>query len=128
MVLDGVVLGIPYVVISAIADHGHTATRTGAGSTVELLFVVVSAVYFALLNGTGTGQTLGNRVPGIAVRDAQTGEPIGRGRGLARWLVRTVLYTCFVLPGLFSDLMPLWDRRHQTLADRVARSVVIRVK
>jgi uncharacterized RDD family membrane protein YckC len=128
MLLDGVVLGIPYFIVSEIVNHGHTSSSTGTGSTVWVLFIIVSAVYFAVLNGTGAGQTLGNRVPGIAVRDAVTGEPIGRGRGLARWLVRTVLYTCFLLPGLFSDLMPLWDRRRQTLADRAVRSVVIRLR
>jgi hypothetical protein len=62
------------------------------------------------------------------VRDVATGRTIGFRRGIARVLVRAVLYAAFLLPGLLNDLFPIWDRRHQTIADKVARSVVIRLR
>jgi uncharacterized RDD family membrane protein YckC len=88
----------------------------------------IIGLYFSLLNGIGTGQTVGNRAPGIAVRDAKTGEVIGFKRGLLRWFIRFVLYLALVLPGLLNDLFPLWDSRNQTIADKAARSVVIGLK
>jgi hypothetical protein len=40
--------------------------------------------------------------------------------------MRILLYI-FVIPGVVSDLMPLWTARRQTLADKAARSVIIRL-
>jgi uncharacterized RDD family membrane protein YckC len=142
MLLDGLILGVPWLVFTAIlnAVSGNTATvqlgnttdsvrSSGSGSWVLLLvFVIIQGLYFACFNGQGTGQTVGNRAPGIAVRDADTGEAIGVGRGLVRWLVRTALYSALILPGVLNDLFPLWDKRRQTIADKAARSVVIRLK
>ena len=90
--------------------------------------IVVAGLYFSILNGTHSGQTAGNHAPGIAVRDATTGLAIGFWRGLLRWFIRFVLYLAFGLPGLLNDLFPIWDSRSQTIADKAARSVVIRLK
>jgi uncharacterized RDD family membrane protein YckC len=113
--------------------------------SVEIAFPIIGALgilYFVLFNGLGTGQTLGNRAAGIAVRDATTGSAIGITRSFARSLVRTLLYAALLIPafvkvpvstlilwipGLTNDLFPLWDARRQTLADKVARSVMIKV-
>lgn len=113
--------------------------------SVEIAFPIVGTLgilYFVLFNGLGTGQTLGNRAAGIAVRDATTGRAIGIARSFARSLVRTLLYAALLIPafvevpipalilwipGLTNDLFPLWDARRQTLADKVARSVMVKV-
>ncbi|MCU1491853.1 MAG: hypothetical protein JWM85_3258 [Acidimicrobiaceae bacterium] len=142
-VLDGLIIGIPLGVLSGVlaAVYGHkvrevvggslvTVTHT-SGAVVALSYgvsILVSALYFSILNGTGRGQTPGNRAPGIAVRDARTGAPIGFWRGLLRWFVRTLLYACFVIPGVVNDLFPLWDAKRQTLADKAARSVMVRMR
>jgi hypothetical protein len=143
LVLDGLVIGVPVVIVNLVLaahfGHPHTVitngstrtmkTLTGATRTVvDTLSVIVFGLYFAILNGTGTGQTVGNRAPGIAVRDVATGATIGFWRGVLRWFVRMILYVAFVIPGLVNDLFPLWDSRRQTLADKAARSVMIRVK
>jgi uncharacterized RDD family membrane protein YckC len=141
MLLDGVVIGVPWIIFTAIlssvsgnnlsiqAGNSNGSIRSSGGSWVLLLvFTLIQALYFSCFNGQGTGQTVGNRVPGIAVRDAETGEAIGIGRGLLRWLVRILLYLAFILPGVLNDLFPLWDKRRQTIADKAARSVVIRLK
>ena len=31
------------------------------------------------------------------------------GRGVLRWLIRTILYSALIVPGLINDLFPLWD-------------------
>ena len=111
--------------------NGHYGTERSIQGPAHVVIVIVTiaigAVYFAILNGTGTGQTVGNRAPGIAVRDAVTGEAIGFKRALLRWFVRSVLYLALIIPGLVNDLFPLWDSRRQTIADKAARSVVIRL-
>jgi uncharacterized RDD family membrane protein YckC len=142
MILDGLILGVPWLIVNGVVTAAFGTPRTvdigsrvettkslGAGGVILVfVFIVVQALYFACFNGQGTGQTVGNRAPGIAVRDAETGEPIGIGRGLLRWFIRVLLYAALVLPGLLNDFFPLWDQRHQTIADKAARSVVIRLK
>ncbi len=143
MLLDSLILGVPFGVLNAVLNasfgrrhrillggtaHTVRSLHGGAHLAVLALGLVAAGVYFAVLNGTGEGQTLGNRAPVIAVRDAQTGAVIGWQRGLLRWGVRLLLYVAFVLPGLLNDCYPLWDARRQTLADKAARSVVVRLR
>ncbi len=143
MLLDVLVIGVPIFVVDAILNaafgHPHLVTvggtirtvKTLTGSaqiTIDVISSLAGALYFSILNGTGRGQTFGNRAPGIAVRDVETGAPIGFWRGVLRWFVRSILYVALVIPGVVNDLFPLWDSRRQTLADKAARSVMIRVK
>jgi len=154
--IDGLVLLVPRLILAyVVLFNFDSSLRGGRGlfftqggdffHSVEIAFPIVSALgilYFVLFNGLGTGQTLGNRAAGIAVRDVTMGNGIGIARSFARSLVRTLLYTAplvptFVkvpiptlilwIPGLTNDLFPLWDARRQTLADKVARSVMIKV-
>ena len=144
MVLDTLIVAVPLAIVSAIlnASFGTERTvkllngtyanqRTIQGPAHVVILIATAAIvglYFSVLNGRYNGQTIGNRAPGIAVRDATTGDVIGFKRGLLRWFVRSVLYLALVLPGLLNDLFPLWDNRNQTIADKAARSVVIRLK
>lgn len=128
MLLDLVVLAIPTLMAESIAAAvaSDSPSSTAAETAALVAAVVVSGLYFGILNGTGRGQTVGNRAVGIGVRDASTGAVVGVGRSLARWFVRYLLYA-FLIPGLLSDLWPLWDPQHQTLADKVAGTVMVRV-
>jgi uncharacterized RDD family membrane protein YckC len=143
MLLDALVVGVPLIILNVIATNtfgtrhltleasGFRITRSLQGGTALLVLIVMAALgglYFAILNGTRRGQTVGNRAAGIAVRDASTGDAIGVWRGLLRWLVRFALYAALILPGILNDLFPLWDQRRQTIADKAARSVVIRLR
>jgi uncharacterized RDD family membrane protein YckC len=144
MVLDILIVGVPLAVVNGIVNAAFGTARTvklfnGTYATqrsiqgpahVAILIATVAIVglYFSILNGTHTGQTIGNRAPDIAVRDATTGDVIGFKRALLRWFIRFVLYMALLLPGLLNDLFPLWDSRNQTIADKAARSVVIRLK
>jgi uncharacterized RDD family membrane protein YckC len=132
--LDSLILVIPSLIVFGIVGAAtkttdvygvsHYNAGVRAGSWIALL--VIQALYFTLFNGVGRGQTPGNRAPGIAVCDVNTGEPIGAGRGFLRWFVRILLYIV-VIPGIVNDLLPLWSARRQTIADKAANSVMIRV-
>jgi len=144
MLLDYLIVFIPLAIVNAILNsvfgtvhavkllngtYGTQRSIQGPAHAIILIAtVVVTGLYFSILNGTQSGQTVGNRAPGIAVRDATTGEVIGFKRGLLRWFIRFVLYLALILPGILNDLFPLWDARNQTIADKAAHSVVIRLK
>ena len=126
MLLDGLLLLVPTIVVgAALATAG---SGPGVQATRFVVTLLIGAAYFTVLNGLGTGRTVGNRAAGIAVRDADSDVVIGPARGLLRWFVRFALYLFLVIPGLLSDLWPLWDRNRQTLADKAARSVMIRTR
>lgn len=96
----------------------------------RIIWLLMAAAYYAVLNGSEIGQTFGKRLFGIQVRDA-TGEggSIGPGRAVLRFstvgLFRLVPF--FGLFTLLSGLWPLWDPRRQALHDKIAGSVVVRV-
>ena len=73
--------------------------------------------------GGPTGQTLGKRALGIRVIDFQAGGPIGYGRAVVRYLVKTLLSWILLLGYLWM----LWDREKQTWHDKAANSVVVPV-
>lgn len=79
-------------------------------------------LYFTLLIGR-SGQTLGKRACGVRVVDASTGQPIGTGRALGRYLFSTFISGNVCLLGY---LWALWDDRKQTWHDKVVSSVVVR--
>lgn len=134
LLLDILILDVPYVVVLGIVVGATSTTTVNGGrhvssvaeAAVFIAFLVAQGLYFTLFNGVGQGQTPGNRAPGIAVRDVTTGAPIGAGRGFIRWFVRVLLYV-LVIPGIVNDLMPLWTEKRQTIADKAANSVMIRV-
>jgi uncharacterized RDD family membrane protein YckC len=142
MLLDGLILLIPLIVLAVIFNQAfgtwHYAfvngyfervrsLQGGARVGMWLAGAAIEGTYFSLLNGRGSGQTPGNHAPKIAVRDVDTGRTIGLGRGVLRWFIRTILYAALILPGLLNDLFPLWDSRRQSIADKAAHSVVIRL-
>jgi len=127
MLLDGVILFVPSLVINGVISALIGGT-TGGAALEFVVAIVVGGSYFGFLNGTGSGQTPGNKAANIAVRDVATNEVIGASRGWLRWFVRFALYLFLLLPGLLNDLWPLWDKQHQSLADKAARSVMIRMR
>jgi uncharacterized RDD family membrane protein YckC len=129
MLLDALLFAVLWGIALGILRGIYGAGEPGSISFVLwLVFVVFGALYFGILNGRGNGQTPGNLAPGIAIRDQETGEPIGVNRGMLRWFVRFILYVALFIPGVVNDLFPLWDRKRQTIADKAARSVVIKVR
>jgi uncharacterized RDD family membrane protein YckC len=104
---------------------------------IGLIFSVVDIVYFAVLNGGESGQTVGQMVFGIAVRDETSGGAIGSQRAALRILVLTPglildwIPVLGLLAGIYTiiaGLSPLWDSRKQGFHDKAAHTVVIRVR
>lgn len=88
--------------------------------------IVVGVLYFALLNGGARGQTVGKMVWGTRVRDAATGGALGPAKAAVRYLAPALLsIVTFGLIWFPDGLWLFWDRRRQTLHDKVAGSVVV---
>jgi uncharacterized RDD family membrane protein YckC len=135
-VLDLALAGLVASVLASAAAGPDVKSTPGGGyevvwsrgtvTAVALLVILVTA-YFTFLNGSRRGQTLGKALLGIAVRDGASYGQLGAGRALVRSLTMVAFYPLFV-PWVLDGLWPLWDRRSQTLHDKVAGSVVVRVR
>jgi uncharacterized RDD family membrane protein YckC len=125
--VDGVVLGVfGAAILVPLSLSKPTIDDPALGFSLVAVFVGVIA-YRIVLEGRPRGQTLGKLALGIAVRDEATQGSIGYVRAFVRWAVSTGAWALFYLPGLIDVLFPLWDARNQTLHDKAARSIVIRV-
>ncbi|MGH9028373.1 MAG: RDD family protein [Acidimicrobiales bacterium] len=136
--IDTLVLAIPSTIVlstttnSSVAANTNSLTGTSSfttGTWIGLgLCFIIAIGYFAFLDGSRAGQTLGKRALGIAVRDVRTGGPIGAGRALGRRVFFFATYFLFILPFFLNALSPLWDARRQAWHDKVASSCVVRVR
>lgn len=105
------------------------ATRNFAIFFLLWLLTLGWSVYNAYLNGT-TGQSIGKKVVGLKVVGEQTGQVIGAGMGIVRWLIGVAIGIIPCLGLIFQIvnlLFPLWDAKKQTLHDKAVKSVVITV-
>jgi uncharacterized RDD family membrane protein YckC len=134
LALDAVILAIPNtVIVSLVAGSAVTTgviTSTNIGPRVwEAIGVaaVVSLGYFSFLDGGRGGQTVGKMAVGIAVRDIDTGGPIGAGRALLRRFIFFATYFGLIL-FVINALSPLWDRRRQAWHDKVVHSCVVNIR
>lgn len=137
IIVDGIIVGIPTNIVSGLIFRSGTEgfnPETGAGmggmftSIIlgNLLIFAVLLVYYAVMNGSEKGQTVGKMLMKIQVRDAATGGPIGIGRGFGRSGVYIGLaaLTCGI-GALIDGLWPLWDAKRQALHDKAVSSVVV---
>lgn len=85
--------------------------------------VLIAIIYFSMLEGGPTGQTLGKRALGIRVIDFERGGPIGIGRGAIRYFGRIVS----TIPLLLGYFWMLWDQERRTWHDKFATAVVVPV-
>jgi len=116
---DGVVI----VVVAIIAGR---ALGEGVGSASASIGVWLFApTYFTLCHGSRRGQTAGKAMLGIAVRHERTGERIGYGRALGRWLVTFLFWGLFIIPGILDALSAIRHDRNQAWHDRAAGTIVV---
>ena len=120
LVIDAAILWIPLGITTRALDMGRYS-----GFFVG---VAVGVTYFALLNGSRKGQTVGKMVWAIQVRNISTGGPLGYPKAALRYLAPTFLMLIPIL-GFFlwvaDGLSPLWDRRRQAVHDKLAGSMVV---
>ena len=91
-------------------------------SSLSDLVPLGAVLVYGYLTGT-TGQTPGRRVMKITVRREADGGLLGAATGIGRGL----LHILDTLPFLLGWFWPLWDSRKQTFADKIVKSVVVRV-
>jgi uncharacterized RDD family membrane protein YckC len=116
-VIDGILVGIVAAIILGIAG-----VTTGVRSLLE---IVIQGIYLIVMLGNG-GRTVGNLAVRTRTIDARTGAPCSYDRAVPRTLVELVL-AITVIGGLIDILWPLWDQQNQTLHDKAAGTVVLRV-
>ena len=134
--IDGLILGIPFYALIAIvggaavssvqvdpntgAVTGGTAALFGSFALIYLGFFVVTILYYAIL--WGGGGTLGQRLLGLHVVDANSGGHIGTGRGFLRVLG-------YFISAAVCSIGLIWaafDPRKQGWHDKIATTVVTR--
>jgi uncharacterized RDD family membrane protein YckC len=108
-------------------DEVRTCRRPAGGllALAILLFVVAFIAWYVFLvvRLGRTGQTPGRKVCGIKVVSRDTGQPIGAGRALGRYLFAGFIsgQICYL-----GYLWMLWDSQKRTWHDMVVGSVVVR--
>ena len=110
-ILDSVLVGVVSLVV-------RVALGAALGS---VLGVVLGLAYWGYLEGSPSGQTVGKRAMNIRVIDFSTGEPIGGGRALIRYVGRIISG----IPCALGYLWMLWDPEKQTWHDKLATTVVV---
>jgi uncharacterized RDD family membrane protein YckC len=109
--LDGVLLGIVGGLLRALFGFG-------AGVALQTL---LGLAYYAYLEGSPSGQTIGKRALNIRVVDFNGGGSIGPARALVRYIGRIIS----AIPCLLGYFWMLWDPEKQTWHDKFATSVVV---
>ena len=110
-IIDGVLLGVIGSIITVIVGDV-------LGAAVNLL---LGLAYYAYLEGSASGQTVGKRVMSIRVIDFNGAGPIGPGRALVRYIGRIVS----AIPCGLGYWWMLWDPEKQTWHDKFAATVVV---
>jgi len=90
-----------------------------------LLSALIVLIYGTALVGSARGQTIGMMAVRAKAVDASNGQPIGHARALGRAVFEYVLIWVLFVPWVVDMLFPLWDRRRQTLHDKVTNTVVV---
>lgn len=102
--------------IGAIVEEGHKANQ----GLAVVLALVGASLYYIGLEGR-SGQTVGKRLLGVRVVDAESGGSIGYGRAL----IRTVGRYLSSIPLCAGYLAMINNPRKQCWHDRLARTVVV---
>jgi uncharacterized RDD family membrane protein YckC len=129
--VDNFLLFAVAALIGAVFGLGAGALDTAApsdtglavfASTTNLLGLVLRAAYFTYFHATAAGQTVGNKVVGIRVVDADNGGALSYVRAFLRYLMSIVSG----IPLFLGYLWMLWDDRKQTWHDKVGNSLVVK--
>ena len=123
--IDGLVLTIPLIILYFLFATRHSVLYV-------LLSIVMEGAYLIWYLSRPAGQTVGNRVANTRVVDATTGQPLDVSRSFKRWFVMALInFSVYVVVGLvlgpLDILWPLWDARRQTLHDKFAGTIVVKI-
>ena len=126
IIVDGLVLGVVFWVMSMLFGETSTAGGTASaslGTLGTLILLIISFGYYALLEGY-LGQTVGKMLLGIKVVREDNGEVPGFGAAA----IRTVMRVIDVLPFayLVGFIAVLFSGKNQRLGDMLANTLVVR--
>jgi uncharacterized RDD family membrane protein YckC len=107
-----------------VAGSAVGAYLLGSLLAFAALLPLAHVAYYTALHGGRSGQTVGNRFTSTAVRSSDGGR-LTYAQALGRTLVKLAGLAFWFMGGFLDVLWPLWDRRRQTLHDKVADSVVV---
>ena len=113
--LTGAIVGLGLSALDIPQRVMHVLVIIGAGITV--LWGIGYLAWF----WSSSGQTPGDRVLGLRVMRASTGEPIS----FKRAVVRVFALVLSALPFCLGFVMILFDSRRRALHDRIVRTVVV---
>jgi len=116
-IIDTVLIGIPMIMIQFIFANDGVAI----GLLLSLALGYSYYIYFI----SQKGQTPGKRVASIRVQDVDTGSNIDVVSAILRELVGKAVSSGVLFLGYF---WMLWDDKKQTWHDKIAKSVVVKVK
>jgi len=111
--IDGAIIGGAQLFVTLL-------TNQSAGALLGFVIGVAYLVFF----WTGTGQTPGKMAMGIRVVNAQTGDVIGVGAALLRY----VGYIVSAIPLFLGFLWIIWDPKHEGWHDKIASTRVVRAR
>lgn len=119
-------------------DNGPTivcgwVAGAARSNAVDVIFGILGFVglIWAIANAVRagrTGQSYGKRSLGIRLARFSDGQPVGAALGFLRLFLNWLFWVACIVPGVLNLLWPLWDSKHQTLVDKIARSVVVRTR
>jgi uncharacterized RDD family membrane protein YckC len=112
---------IDYVALSLLGSVIQATISTTLGLLVSLA-ATAFGFYNAYLNGQ-TGQSIGKKMQNIKVVSIETGQLIGGGMGIVRYL-------CHIIDGCVCALGYIYglfiDKDKQTIADKIVKTVVVK--
>jgi len=123
-IIDAIILGIFGAILSVPLGVNYTdanSLSSAAARTSNGIDLVLSFVYFTLL-WSYMGASLGQRLLGLRVVDATTGQPISFGKAALRWLGLIIsFFVCAI-----GVIWVAFDGRKQGWMDKIAGTVVLR--
>ena len=112
IIIDGIIIGVPVFVLSLLLP-------------LLLIYplVLVAAIAYDVYFWTTTGQTFGKQAMGLKVVSAETGNLVDPGTAALRY----VGYIVSSIPIYLGFFWAIWDPMHDTWADKIAKTKVIKV-
>jgi uncharacterized RDD family membrane protein YckC len=119
-IIDVVILLVVGLIVQVIFRVNPNDPTSPGNTAASLVNLVIGIAYFAGL-WTYWGATVGQRVLRLRVVDANTGQPIGVGKALLRWLGLFISFiVCFI-----GVIWVAFDARKQGWMDKIAGTVVV---
>jgi uncharacterized RDD family membrane protein YckC len=120
-IIDAIILGIIGAIFAIPFAVNYTDLNSPGYRASQGIDLILSAIYFTGL-WTYMGASLGQRIFGMRVVDANTGQPITFGKALVRWLGLILsFFVCFI-----GVIWVAFDGRKQGWMDKIANTVVLR--